>query len=122
MKTGLLYSLLAIITLLIVSSELKERKQVSDVTSTCRLIDTSIQSDCVIVACSNSLKKLNPELVRFRIVHERILRQAFDQKIQLSINKQRLRRSRPENFQGIKPDARIIYNYSTEKEDHHHLL
>jgi hypothetical protein len=122
MKPGLLYSILVLVTLLIVSTEFKDKEKVSDVTSTCRLIDSSIHNDCVTVAGNNSLKKLNPVFVRFRFAHERILRRSYDQKIQQALIKQHLRQSMPDNLQGIKPDALIILNYSTEKENYHHLL
>ena len=120
MRAGLLYSLFVIFILLIVSSELKEKKQTFGEVTSCQLADANKWNDCLLTAINYSLKEPIWEFVTFGFTNEKLLQNAYDQKIKFSINL-RFRQFKSIDFQAIKQYFQIPLHYTLEKEDSHLL-
>lgn len=121
MRAGLFYSLFVFLTLLIVSSEQKDKKQTFGDISSCQSVNVNKCNDCLVIAINFSLKKPILEFNAFRFINEKLLQKAYDQKIRLSLTYQRLYQSKSFDLKTIKRDFRVSLHYTTEKEDDHHL-
>jgi hypothetical protein len=122
MRAGLLYSLFVIFTLLIASSELKDKKQTFEEISSCQLVDANKYTDGVLITTIYSLKEpVLGFIPLFRLTNEKLFQNIYDQKIKLSITYLRFRQFKSIGFQALIPYLRFPLLYISEKEDSHYL-
>jgi hypothetical protein len=121
MRAGLLYSLFVIFTLLIVSSELKDKKQTFGKISSCQLVDTKKCNDCLLTAINYSLKEPIVKFIADQLINEKLFQNAYDHKIKLFISYLQFRQFKSIGTQYLIPYLRVPLLYISEKEDFYYL-
>ena len=80
MKTGILYTFFVMLTLILVSSDQKERGQIEAELSTSQLLSVH----CIVPEVIHSQKKVNPALNFVQLTLERYFEDSYYQKFKLS--------------------------------------
>lgn len=120
MRVRLLYCLFAAFTLMIVSSELSERKQTSGEIPVRQIVDANKPDDCVLSAINYAIKEPIGEFVTFRLTNEKLFQDNYNQKIK-SITCQRCRPFALIDIRALIYYLHVPLQYTCEKEDIHYL-
>ena len=107
---------------MIVSSELKDKKQTFEEISSCQLVDANKYNDCELIVTNYSLKEPILEFIPlFRLTNEKLFQSIYDQEIKLAITYQRFRQFKSIGIQALIQNLRVSLLYISEKEDFHFL-
>jgi hypothetical protein len=121
MRAGLLHILFLILTLLIVSSEQRNKKQTFGGISSCQSIILNNKDVCIVPEINLSHKKFFAELIFFRFISETIFENINRCKRDLSATYLKSYQTKTIDFKSIKQKPFRLTYYSPEKEDNHHL-
>jgi len=115
----LFYSLFIFCTLLIVFSELKEKKQILDSSSFCQSFDLNRCNDFLVITINSTIKPIL-EFTVFNFTDEKLLQNAYNQKMRLSLTRHRLFQSDSIDLKIIRQDFLVSLHYTSETEEYHH--